>query len=370
MMVSNSPNALGTGMDKCNEAEGQAVTHPDGATTRNASDAAATTKEPPIAPIKAVETELIEVTPPATGSGTAEAAKAVSLAVQALTQAGAPTMPEIERSEIPELKADAPRAEPAQAPLARIGLPRVGIPKLDWIKSLMTDERPSSREPLAGSEANASARDPQRRRRLAVFAASLMAAAALGALGGAVAASTLASPAAPPAPTVPSFTAEDAQALKALVSQLRADVSALKVNIETSNKAATGQFAKIAERLDRIERAQSEPTARIGKAVDALERLERRADTGTSKEATAAIASAPAAPPAPPAAVSAPTPPPVPGWSVREVYRGVALIQSPRFGLIEVEAGDVIPGIGKVESIRKQDGRWVVTTSRGIIASR
>jgi hypothetical protein len=55
---------------------------------------------------------------------------------------------------------------------------------------------------------------------------------------------------------------------------------------------------------------------------------------------------------------------------VRDVYRGVALIQSPRFGLIEVEPGDVIPGIGRVESIRKQDGHWVVATSRGIIASR
>jgi hypothetical protein len=58
----------------------------------------------------------------------------------------------------------------------------------------------------------------------------------------------------------------------------------------------------------------------------------------------------------------------VPGWSVREVYRGVALIQNPRTGMMEVEAGDTVPYLGRIESIRWQDGRWVVVTSKGIIA--
>ena len=61
-------------------------------------------------------------------------------------------------------------------------------------------------------------------------------------------------------------------------------------------------------------------------------------------------------------------PPSVPGWSVRGVYGGVALLQG-RIGLIEAEAGDVIPGIGRIDSIRRQDGRWVVSTSRGVIVS-
>jgi hypothetical protein len=112
--------------------------------------------------------------------------------------------------------------------------------------------------------------------------------------------------------------------------------------------------------------------------VGALERLERRADIGVSKETTGSVPTNQAAPPAatsaPPAAASPngsnPAAAPLPGWAVRDVNRGVALIQSPRFGLIEVEPGDVIPGIGRIESIRKQDGHWVVATSRGIIASR
>jgi len=37
--------------------------------------------------------------------------------------------------------------------------------------------------------------------------------------------------------------------------------------------------------------------------------------------------------------------------------------------VIEVEAGDVVPGVGRIESIRRQDGRWMVVTSNGIIPS-
>ena len=56
----------------------------------------------------------------------------------------------------------------------------------------------------------------------------------------------------------------------------------------------------------------------------------------------------------------------VPGWVVRSVYDGMALIQG-RIGLIEVEVGDPLPGGGRVEAIRRQDGRWVVVTSKGLI---
>jgi hypothetical protein len=59
----------------------------------------------------------------------------------------------------------------------------------------------------------------------------------------------------------------------------------------------------------------------------------------------------------------------VPGWILRDVQRGVALIQGPRIGLIEVEAGDVVPILGRIESIHKQDGRWVVTTTKGTITA-
>ena len=78
---------------------------------------------------------------------------------------------------------------------------------------------------------------------------------------------------------------------------------------------------------------------------------------------SAAAAAPPVAPvPAPAAAI-------VPGWAVRDVYRGVAMLQSRFGGMVEVEPGDVLPGLGRIEAIRRQDGRWVVVTSKGTITS-
>ena len=59
----------------------------------------------------------------------------------------------------------------------------------------------------------------------------------------------------------------------------------------------------------------------------------------------------------------------VDGWVLRDVSRGAALIEG-RSGLYEVLAGDPVPGLGRVDAIRKQDGRWVVVTSRGLIVAR
>ena len=38
--------------------------------------------------------------------------------------------------------------------------------------------------------------------------------------------------------------------------------------------------------------------------------------------------------------------------------------------LREVYAGDVVPGLGRIDAIRKQDGRWVVVTSKGLVVAR
>jgi hypothetical protein len=37
--------------------------------------------------------------------------------------------------------------------------------------------------------------------------------------------------------------------------------------------------------------------------------------------------------------------------------------------MVEVETGDVLPSLGRIEAIRRQDGRWVVITSKGMITS-
>ena len=62
-------------------------------------------------------------------------------------------------------------------------------------------------------------------------------------------------------------------------------------------------------------------------------------------------------------------PPVVDGWILRSVYNGAAIIQG-RLGVVEVEPGDNLPGLGRIENIRRQDGRWVVLTSKGLIVVR
>src|SRR5581483_5357220 len=117
---------------------------------------------------------------------------------------------------------------------------------------------------------------------------------------------------------------------------------------------------------------------RIGETLD---RLERRPPVPSAPATTAAApspATTAAAAQAPETTGSIvekqqtsakPVPPPVvEGWILRDIYDGLALVESRR-GLMEVGPGSNIPGVGRVETIRKQDGRWIVVTPKGIIVS-
>jgi hypothetical protein len=141
------------------------------------------------------------------------------------------------------------------------------------------------------------------------------------------------------------------------LTQLRAEVAALKASVDATSRAAGTQYSKLVERFDRVERAQSG----AGKSDAALPK-------DTAKETTGSI-TPPSATAVPPVPVPAPASATVPGWSVRDVYRGVAMLQSRVGGMVEVEPGDVLPGLGRIEAIRRQDGRWVVVTSKGTITS-
>jgi hypothetical protein len=103
------------------------------------------------------------------------------------------------------------------------------------------------------------------------------------------------------------------------------------------------------------------------------------AASSTAKEATGSIGSTPAQQTA--AASTAPKIDPkdvktevgrlptLDDWVLRDVAYGGALIGGRR-GVYEVYAGDFIPGLGRVDAIRRQDGHWVVVTSRGLIVAR
>ena len=62
-------------------------------------------------------------------------------------------------------------------------------------------------------------------------------------------------------------------------------------------------------------------------------------------------------------------PPVVDGWRLRDFYAGRAVLESRSGELYEVGPGSNLPGLGKVETIKRGDGRVVVVTPKGIITA-
>lgn len=148
--------------------------------------------------------------------------------------------------------------------------------------------------------------------------------------------------------------------LKSAIERLNSDLTAVRSSVESSSRGTSTQFARLAERIEKVERSQTEPAAKIAKINETLDRLDRRTrDLPDLSPVPERIA-------APVPIKEIPRVSVVPGWVLRSVYDGMALIQG-RIGMIEVEVGDPLPGGGRVEAIRRQDGRWVVVTSKGLI---
>ena len=197
---------------------------------------------------------------------------------------------------------------------------------------------------------NATAARP-RMGRFAVLAASMTIAAALGSVAGALAGIAYLRPSAE-AQSAPTL---NAKALQDTLTKLNADIASLKSGIEASSKTSAVQMSKITDRFERNEKAQAEPAARLAKMSETLDRLERKggAERGDITGSIGAVQARNQI---------------VDGWVLREIYDGRALVEN-RFAIFEVGPGSQLPGIGRVEGIRRQDGRWVVVTPRGLIVS-
>jgi hypothetical protein len=266
-----------------------------------------------------------------------------------------------------------------EAPKLAAGPVQMDAPAAE-IKATAAELGASPRARIAAGAAAISSVVNTRRRRYALLAATVVFAAGLGIVAGALGVyGFMQLGAAPAQATIAMSASEKTAALQSTVARMQTELAAVRTSIEASTRATNAQFTKITERFDRIDKAQTERAAKFTKAVDTLERLEKRADAAPARETTGSVPA-----PQPVAATPAPIPlPPQPpqqaqqsqqqqvieGWVVRNVYRGTAIVQNRRIGTIDVEPGDVLPGVGRVESIKKQDGRWVVVTSRGLITS-
>jgi hypothetical protein len=56
-------------------------------------------------------------------------------------------------------------------------------------------------------------------------------------------------------------------------------------------------------------------------------------------------------------------------WSIRETRDGYVYVQGHGGDIYQVVPGAPLPGLGPVAQIKRQDGRWMVVTPKGIIVS-
>jgi hypothetical protein len=56
------------------------------------------------------------------------------------------------------------------------------------------------------------------------------------------------------------------------------------------------------------------------------------------------------------------------GWTVREVYGSTAILDGPERSF-KAARGDIVPGIGRLESIVRWGDRWIVATESGLIST-
>jgi hypothetical protein len=277
----------------------------------------------------------------------------------------APVMTDTVKSSDPIALSEAPTLVPTAADMIGPHLPAESatVTGADSVSSASTSETVSA--PAAQHQNTPSTSRPFLR-----LAATVAFAAALGAVLGAVGVSAVGRLTA--APVVHTVEVNPAKTAK-----LEGDIASLKASLEASTKNTNGQFGKLAERLERAEKAQAEPTAKLAKLSDkindALERFDQRLAAASAPETTGSVpatrsAAAPGEPKLQDKLHTTPAQPVISGWVLRDIFDGRALVES-RYGMYEVAPGGNLPGLGRVATIKRQDGRWIVVTPKGVIVS-
>lgn len=153
--------------------------------------------------------------------------------------------------------------------------------------------------------------------------------------------------------------------MKGNIGAMRSETSAAIAQLNTKvDKLQPGKVRELTERVGRLEHSSTDTTATASIPHAEPERTAKAAPKPPAKPTS--LASAPEAH----AAVSSEDKPqPIAGWTVRDVYQGVALVENKRGGTMEVVPGVTIPGAGVVKSIDRHGSGWTVTTSKGQFAS-
>ena len=157
------------------------------------------------------------------------------------------------------------------------------------------------------------------------------------------------------------------------IEAIKRSLADIARRVEQGRTAQTSAVSEIGARLERSRLDEAKQREEIG---DRIARLERQLSDGRPT-ATQASVQAPNSTVVPRVAITPPSPAgeqatatrkpaAFTGYVLREVYNGVALIEG-RSGFLEVFPGAMIPGAGRVQSIVRRSGQWVVVTTGGVI---
>ena len=214
-------------------------------------------------------------------------------------------------------------------------LPMVLAPKLG-----AGEDEPIDEEAHDSATGTAGAARRGHSSRFLMLAASVAFAASFGSFIGSVSGSGLVRFLDPAAPTVQTTTTDAARQTKLELAEL----TTIKTNLDNTSRSTSAQLAKLSDRLDKLDQRSA------------------------SSETTGSIATASAAPATPPAAPKI-NDRILQDWIVQDVQSGRALLQNRYGGMFDVGEGSTLPGVGRVDSIKRQDGQWLVLTERGTITS-
>jgi gas vesicle protein len=339
---------------------------------KDTTEAASATKAAAEKP--AVETAAVTSTP---AEAPSEALKAE--AVAEATKIEAPKMeapkvelPALDLPKIEAVKAEPVQAQPIQAQPIQAQPIEVDLPKLEaTISQKVKPAAPtidSTIDPIIASAEMSEA--PTRSHRFAI-AASLAFATAVGGIIGAAATAAIWNDGSPTAAEKAAIA--ETRALKATVAKLGSEMSTLKSHIDTASRNSSVQLARLAERIDRTEKAQAEPAAKLARIAESLDRLERRPAAAPAPAVAAAPAPLPALNPSDiTGSIDRPATKPVvvEGWKLHDFYGGRAVVENRMNGtLYEIAPGSNLPGVGRIETIKREDNRVIVVTPKGIITS-
>ena len=216
-------------------------------------------------------------------------------------------------------------------------LPMVVAPKLGAGDEEVIDEAPQEG---AEAEEDAAPAPAAHSSRFLMLAASVAFAAAFGSFVGSLSGTGLVRFLSPSPGQPAASVGLSTDAMREMKLELT-ELAAIKSNLDTTTRSTSTQLAKLSDRLDK---------------------MDQRAAAAEVTGSIATPAPQPAAAPKIPDRI-------LQDWVVQDVQSGRALVANRYGGMFDVGEGSMLPGIGRIDQIKRQDGQWLVLTERGTIVS-